>query len=213
MEVGVIHLGVVQAFRPARRLPSLMNYTTLSLAEIRDALEEIARDAQQTFGSLDATQLNWRPDDTRWSVGQCFEHLLTTNRLILERADETLHGTQPPTIWQRLPILPRVFGRLLIQSQAPTGTRKFTAPPAAQPSLSHIAADVVTRFVQQQRALAARVQAIDERAAADAVMTSPFVTFITYSVLDGLRIVVAHDHRHVEQARRVAQSPGFPDSA
>jgi hypothetical protein len=144
---------------------------------------------------------------------QCFEHLLTTNRLILERADEALDGKRPRTIWQRLPVWPRLFGRLLIQSQAPTGTRKFTAPPAAQPSVSHIAADIVTRSVQQQRELAARVQAIDERGAADAVMTSPFVTFITYSVPDGLRIVVAHGHRHVEQARRVAQSPGFPDSA
>jgi hypothetical protein len=68
----------------------------------------------------------------------------------------------------------------------------------------------VTRFVRQQRESSARVQAIDERTAASAIMTSPFATFITYSVLDGFRLVVAHGHRHVEQARRVTQSPGFP---
>jgi len=187
-----------------------VNYTTLSLSEVKNALEEIARDAEQAFGVLDATQLNWRPDETRWSVGQCFDHLLTANQLILQCADEALAGAQPRTIWQRLPILPGIFGRLLIQSQAPGGTRKFTAPPAAQPSASGVGADVVTRFVRQQRESAARVQAIDERTAASAIMTSPFVTFITYSVLDGFRLVVAHGHRHVEQARGVTQSPGFP---
>ena len=41
-------------------------------------------------------------------------------------------------------------------------------------------------------------------------MTSPFVGFITYSVLDGARLMLAHDHRHIEQARRVTQAPGFP---
>jgi hypothetical protein len=29
-------------------------------------------------------------------------------------------------------------------------------------------------------------------------------------VLDGCRLMVAHDRRHMEQARRVMQMPGFP---
>jgi DinB superfamily len=190
----------------------MMNYTALSLADVKNALEVTARDAHLTFGRLTARQLNWRPDEKRWSVGQCFDHLITANRLIFERADEALDNTRPRTLWQRLPILPRVFGRLLIQSQAPSGTRKFTAPPAARPATSGVPADVVTRFLQQQHESAERIRAIDERSAAAAIMTSPFVDFITYSVLDGLRLVVAHGHRHIEQARRVAQSSGFPDS-
>jgi hypothetical protein len=39
------------------------------------------------------------------------------------------------------------------------------------------------------------------------------IRVITYTVLDGWRIVVAHDHRHIEQARRVTQSPDFPGAA
>jgi len=190
-----------------------VNYTTLSLAEVTNALEDIAREAQTAFGGLGTTQLNWRPDQTRWSVGQCFEHLFTTNRMIARRTEEALDHARPRTIWQRLPVLPRLFGRLLIQSQAPSDTRKFKAPPAAQPSASGVAADVVTRFIQQQRESAARVLTIDQRAAAGAIMTSPFFDFITYSVLDGLRLMIAHNRRHFEQALRVTQSSGFPDSA
>ena len=128
-----------------------MNYSALSLADVGTALGDIAREAQATFGGLDGRQLNWRPDGARWSVAQCFEHLLTTNRLMFEAADDALRAV-------------------------------------------------------------ARVRALDERDAARAVMTSPFSRVVTSSVIDGWRLIVAHDLRHFERARRVTQSPGFPHS-
>ena len=57
-----------------------MNYTTLSLADVRAGLEDVARDAHTAFGALDARQLNWRPDESRWSVAQGFQHLLNGDR-------------------------------------------------------------------------------------------------------------------------------------
>jgi hypothetical protein len=125
-------------------------------------------------------------------------------------AEEALNPASARTVWQRLPVLPGVFGRLLIRSQAPTTTRKFTAASDAQPASSDIAPDILQRFIEQHREAVRWVQSLDERAAATTIMTSPFVKVITYSVLDGCRLIVAHDHRHVEQARRVMQSPGFP---
>ena len=187
-----------------------MDYTRLSLAEVNAALDEIARQAKAVFGNLDERQLNWRPDAARWSVAQCFDHLLTANRLMLTAAEEALTGARPRTIWQRLPVLPGVLGRMLIRSQTPNNARKFTASPKAQPSASDIAPDIIQHFVDEHREAAACVENLDEREAARTLMTSPFVSVITYSVLDGWRLVVAHDRRHFEQARLVTQSPGFP---
>ena len=102
---------------------------------------------------------------------------------------------------------------MLIASQAPEATRKFTAPPRAEPSSSAIDARIVERFVASQQEAAARVRALDGRDAARTIMMSPFARFITYSVLDGCRIIVAHERRHFEQARRVTQTPGFPAAA
>ena len=187
-----------------------MDYTALALADVETALGDIARDAQATFGSLEGRQLNWRPDAARWSVAQCFEHLLTTNRLMFEAADDALRARRPRTVWQRLPVLPGVFGRMMIRSLEPGATRKMTAPRNARPAMSDIAADIIQRFVEQDLDLVARVRALDERDAARAIMTSPFVKVITYSVLDGWRLMVAHDRRHFEQARRVTQAPQFP---
>jgi hypothetical protein len=57
------------------------------------------------------------------------------------------------------------------------------------------------------------VRSLDGRDVARIIMVSPFASFITYSVLDGCRLIVTHERRHFEQARRVTQAPGFPSSA
>lgn len=187
-----------------------MDYTVLTLAEVRAALHDIARDAQDRFGRLTGTQLNWRPDETRWGVAQCFEHLLTANRLMLEAAYTALDETRPRSIWQRLPVLPGIVGRMLIRSQTPAATRKFIAPTAARPVFTDIAEDIVRRFADQQREAAAWMAALDAARAERTIMTSPFLRVIAYSVLDGCRLMAAHDRRHMEQAQRVMALPEFP---
>lgn len=186
-----------------------MEYTTLSLASVQAGLEAVATDTQATFGRLDVRQLNWRPDASRWSAAQCLEHLLAANRLMVQSAQEALDGAKPPTIWQRMPVLPGMFGRMLIRSQAPQATRKFTASPLATPTSSDIGGDIVDRFIAQDHELVSWLRRLDEARASRVVMTSPFVRFITYSVLDGARLILAHDHRHLQQAGRVMQSAGF----
>jgi len=189
-----------------------MDYATLSLADVRSGLEDIAREALATFGGFTARQLNWRPDAARWSVAQCFDHLLTANRLMFQAAEDALNDAAPRTLWQRLPVVPGVLGRMLVRSQAPSAVRKFTAPSKSQPATTDIPADIIQRFIEQHRNAVTQVQALDERAAARTIMTSPFSRVVTYSVLDGWRLVFAHDRRHFEQARGVTLSPGFPRS-
>jgi hypothetical protein len=186
------------------------DYTKLSLADVREDLNAIARDTETTFAGLNAQQLNWRPDEQRWSVAQCFEHLLTSNDLMFRGAQAALDATEPGSVWRRLPGWPGFAGRALIRSQSPQATRKYTAPPSSRPALSAIDADVVQRFLQQLKSAAERAGALDEGLAARTIMTSPFLRVITYSVLDGWRLLVAHARRHVEQARRVMQAPAFP---
>jgi hypothetical protein len=189
---------------------AVMDYTALTLADLSTALEGAARDVADSFGALDSRQMNWRPDAARWSVAQCLEHLLAVNRHMRAAAENALSGRAPRSLWQRLPVWPGVLGRIMIRSQRPDATRKFTAPTVARPEASDLPADTTQRFIEQQRAAAEWLRTMDEGRAARTVMTSPFVRVITYSVLDGCRLIVAHDHRHLQQARRVTQMPGFP---
>ena len=62
--------------------------------EITSELETIAENTQKTFGSFSAQQINWKPSETGWSVGQCFEHLIKTNELFYSKLDEIAGGKQ-----------------------------------------------------------------------------------------------------------------------
>jgi len=190
----------------------MIEYTALSLADASSALHDIARDAESAFGHLDVQQLNWKPEADRWSVAQCFEHLVTGNRLMLRAAHDALDGAQR-TIWQRVPLMPRVLGSLMIRSQSPGVSRRYVAPSAAQPIASEISADIIERFIAQQDEAATWMQTLDEGTARHTIMVSPFVRFIAYSVLDGCRLMAAHDRRHFEQARRVTVAYQFPSPA
>lgn len=181
-----------------------------SLEDVIRGLRDVAADADRAFGSLDERALNWQPDASRWSVAQCFEHLVITNGMMQRAAAAALDGTHTRTVWQRLPLVPRLYGALVIRSQQPGGTRKFKTSTEATPAASGVARDVVARFVRQQAELGAWFQSVGERDAARTIMTSPFAGFIVYSVLDGGRVIVAHGRRHFEQAGRVTEAPGFP---
>lgn len=183
-----------------------MNYTKLSLAEVSAELSGVADDALRVFGALDERRLNWKPDEKQWSVAQCFDHLISANDLLVRQARSALAGP-PASIWQKLPVWPAMFGRLMVSSQGPRtpSSKKYTADPQATPA-SRISSDIVQRFVDQQRELAAWTKTLDEHTAHRTILVSPFVNFITYSVLDGVRLIVAHDRRHFEQAQRVLQA-------
>jgi len=191
-------------------MPVPMDYTTISLVDVRAELDAIAADAGAAFGRLDARQINWKADASRWSVAQCLEHLLTANRQMVEMADQALDATRGRTLWQRLPIWPGLLGRMLVRTQSPNATRRFKAPGKAQPAASALDTAIVGRFVDQQRELMAKLDASATRDLAGAVMASPFLGIVTYSVLDGWRLIAAHERRHVQQAKRVMATPGFP---
>ena len=188
----------------------MIDYLSRPLPDVIAEFDAIARDARAVFGRLDARQLNWKPDARSWSVAQCLDHLLTVNHGMLRAMDAAIDAAAPRTIWQRMPVLPRLFGRLLIQSQRPEATRKYTAPAQATPGTSAIDAQIVERFIAHQQEAASRVRSFEGRDLERLIMVSPFVSFITYSVLDGCRLIVTHERRHFEQARRVTQAAGFP---
>jgi hypothetical protein len=90
-----------------------MDYRTADLSSVIAAANNVADAARNTFGHLTPSQLNWKPSPERWSVAQCFEHLLTSNKGYLPIVDNVLAGYKR-TFWQSMPVLPGLMGGLLI---------------------------------------------------------------------------------------------------
>lgn len=187
-----------------------MDYSTLTLDEVRADLERTTADVRAAFGGLNVQQLNWKIADSSWSVAQCLEHLVNANREMGEGIRKATAPGAQRAFWQRVPGWPRLGGRLMVRSLAPVPTRKLKAPPALRPSASAIAAGVVERFADSQQAVANLMGELHGRDLGAVTMISPFASFVSYSVLDALRIIATHERRHVEQAKRVMAAPGFP---
>ena len=183
----------------------------MDLPGVIAAANNVANEARSTFGHLTPSQLNWKPSAERWSVAQCFDHLLTSNKGYLPIIDNVLAGYKR-TFWQSMPVLPGLMGKLLVKSMDPASTRKVKAPKRFQPAQSEISASVINDFVAQQKQMIDKMKATEHLDLEKIVITSPVAGVVVYSLMDAYRLIVVHEQRHFQQAKRVTEEPGFPAS-
>jgi hypothetical protein len=173
-------------------------------------LRTISENARNEFGRLSRDQLNWKPSAERWSVAQCFDHLLKSNAGYIPIFDAVAAGTFKQTFVQKLPGLPKMWGQLLIKSLDPKTTRKLKAPRKFQPASRDLSASIIDDFVQNQNRVLDSMEKTKNLEIGRTIISSPVASVVTYSVLDAFRIVVVHEQRHFQQAQRVTQEQNFP---
>ena len=165
----------------------------------------------KTFGSLTTEQLNWRVDTGSWSVAQCLDHLISTNELFFPQAREIASPGWRPTFWERHSPLSGLLGRMVIKAVRPETRFKSKAAGVSQPSQSQLPGDMAIRFRAHHDELVSLLARLPESIDPSAVViTSPLLRWATYSLADGLEIMVLHEERHFQQAVRVMESDGFP---
>ena len=178
-------------------------------SELISELEKISVDALEKFGGLSPAQINWRPPEEGWSVGQCFEHLIKTNELFFGEMDKIASGERRNSVLETYSPLSGFFGSLLINSLK-KDERKFKAPSSKIVPPSEIDVNIIKIFAGHQVELIKKIKQTESADWNKTKITSPFMKLMTYKLFDGFRIVVEHEKRHVRQAERVAQTAGFP---
>jgi hypothetical protein len=189
-----------------------MNYDLRDsdLATILAEASLVAVETNRVFGRLSGEQVNWKPGENEWSIGQCFDHLIVSNRPFEPIFEEILAGRRRRRLWERVPLLPGVFGGLIIDALRPDSGRKVKARPAFYPSSSHIDPAIMTTFLAQQERLLRLMEASRGLDLEAITITSPVARIITYTLLDACRIIVVHEQNHFVQATRVMEAGGFP---
>ena len=180
------------------------------LATLITWANNIATEVKSAFGHLTPSQLNWKPSAERWSVAQCFAHLFTSNEGFLPIIESVIAGRKKRTFWESMPVLPGLGGKLLIKYLDPASPRKLKAPKKFEPAQSDISGSIINDFVAQQGKLVEKIKATEHLNLEKIVITSPAAAAITYSLMDAYRIIVVHEQRHFQQAKRVTEESGFP---
>ena len=180
------------------------------VSNLTSVLSQVGDDARSVFGGLTFDQLNWTSEPRRWSVGQCFDHLIKTHSKYFPIFDRLAAGNVQQSWWERQSPFSGVFGRLFISTLDPNNQTKRRTTPNAMPSSSAIDAGIIDRFAAHQVEMIAHVRRFPANLDPDIVITSPLLSVVTYRLDDVLVFLGLHCRRHFDQARRVMENNGFP---
>lgn len=178
------------------------------IVEVIDSLSRSTADVRQKFGELSAEQLNWRPEDGGWSIAQCLDHLIKTTEIYSLDIDGIAKGTRASTLLERFSPLSGFFGRFLIKAMANDEKKVKTSDRFVPPST--IDANIVELFAETQEGLKKTVRSTQHIDWEKTILTSSFMSVVTYSLADAYRILTEHQKRHIRQAERVMDTDGFP---
>jgi hypothetical protein len=180
-----------------------------NIESICNELQSIDKEVRERFGNLSAVQLNWRPAEDSWSVAQCLEHLVLTNKMFFRELDSMIERGRPNTFWENWSPLTGIFTKLYFWYIKNDRT-KVKAPVKKIVPASDVAPDVVDRFTGTQSEFIEKLKAVGDEKASKSVLTSPFLKVVTYKFCDGILILGEHERRHIRQALRVMNTEGFP---
>lgn len=167
--------------------------------------------ARLLVSGLSEDQLNWKPAPEKWSIAQCLDHLTVTSSKFDPYFTAAL--ARGRTKWPAsagLVYRPSLMGGWLIKQVNPETGRNLPAPKVFRPSESSAIHEALESFLKQQERFLGFVR---ETAGIDynkARLRSPVTPLMRYSLADAFVITVVHGQRHLAQARRVREMPGFP---
>jgi hypothetical protein len=173
--------------------------------------EKNSDDARSLVAKLSNAQLNWTSATDRWSIAQCLDHLTAASRAFDPYFAEALKRgrdkwpVNSPTIYR-----PSWVGGWLIKFVVPEATRKVSSPKIFQPSQSPGIENALEKFLKQQDEFLRFVREAEGLDYNKTRLRSPVTPLMRYSLADAFVVTVVHGQRHLAQAKRVRETPGFP---
>lgn len=160
---------------------------------------------QQHFGALTKEDLNWKPNSTSWSIGQNIDHLIVINSTYFPILEALDRGTYKTPFLAKFGFLAKFFGTFILQSSSPDRSKKIKTFPIWEPTTSNIDKDILNQFERHQDQLKEAILASEQWIRQKVVIGSPANRMIVYSLSDAYDIIVAHEQRHLEQAKEVLE--------
>ncbi len=155
------------------------------------------------FGDLTADQLNWKPNAQTWSIAQIVDHLITINGTYFPVLEQ-LHGGSYSVPWiGGFNWITNFFGNFILKSSGPDRKNKIKTFPIWEPSSSELAPDILDQFKVHQEEIKNMIKDAGPLLDKGAVISSPANRMIVYKLEAAFDIIVAHEQRHLEQAREV----------
>ncbi len=169
------------------------------------ALDQISLQVTNNFGNLNDDALNKKPAAGKWSIAQCLDHLIVSNRTYYPQFEEVVQGKHTNSFYQNFRFLSRSMGSWLIKNTGADRSGKMKNPAAFTPAEGNIPATILNDFLLHQEELKSYILRMQHVDLHQTILSSPASGIITYSLFDLLDILCGHEQRHINQALEVLQ--------
>jgi DinB family protein len=183
---------------------------TSELESYQDQLLSIRQDGSGLMSGLSDAQFNWQPEPGRWSMAGCFDHLnLSAAKLFMPSIDAALATAKAQNLKSNGPFVYSAFERWCVRTNDAPARMRFKAPRRVQPAQSKSIDEVRAAFLHWQDEFGKRLNEADGVDLRRARHKSP-IPLVKWSLGAFFQLMLAHERRHIWQARLVRQSAGFP---
>jgi uncharacterized protein (DUF1778 family) len=177
--------------------------------EMLELLDSSARDFLALIDDATEEQWKWKPNPDRWSIGECAEHIILSERRLYETALEAL-ATPPDPEWATKTAGKAEFLKQVMPNRNPGGAGGAQAPQEIRPVEGLSRDEVVRRFNESRAEIKAFVEKLDAPAKQH-IVVHPFPIFGPLNAYDWLIYVPLHTVRHSRQIIEVQETAGYPE--
>jgi hypothetical protein len=165
--------------------------------------------AKKSFSHLSDTQLNWKHHPDSWSVGECLSHLVNSNRLYLDKIENTLNSF-PTSCEKDITYKQSFMGKLISEGVDPTNLKKVKTFKVFFPDKSAIQNKIIDEYVKSSEKLIELAGKMEYLDLEKIKLSSPANILIRLNLGDPLIIIPKHDKRHLNQAEKAMNLKEFP---
>ncbi len=180
---------------------------TQELEDLREQVQSIKVQARELVAGKSPLQLSWQPQEGKWSMGECLDHLNITAAAFLPHLDRSIQAGQrgenggARRSW---------LGKWMLDTIEPPPKRKFKAPKLVSPGRDLRWQEIGPRFLAYQDRILER---LDKAGGLDLWKTKarhPAIPVWKFRLGELFAIMLAHERRHLWQAGQVGKAAGFP---
>jgi len=183
---------------------------TPEIDDFRKQFEHLSADVDALTSPLTDEQFTWRPTPSAWSIAECLEHLNATARFYLPVLDESIADAIKRGHYGEGPFKYNAIGRLFVRLNEPPVRLRVKAPQRVHPGPERPRREIIAAFRAYQVQYIDRLRQANGLDLARARVRSPVGKWIPIPLGSGFGLMAAHERRHLWQARRVTEAPGFP---
>jgi uncharacterized damage-inducible protein DinB len=153
--------------------------------------------------SLSEDQLNWKANDTSWSIANCIEHIAISEKFIADRSYNSLKEEANPARRAEIKYKDEeIINRITDRS------KKGKAPEPLRPT---------GQFGSAQDALKVFIERRDKNMeffkTTQDDLRNHFISHALFGTIDAYQMMlylIGHSERHTAQIEEIMRSPGFP---